>query len=66
MPTARSFIGPVAEEGRKGQPREWCNHAKGVRGNQRFPWYVSMTLTQLGLEFREENAHSVGWGQRLL
>jgi hypothetical protein len=37
----------------------WCFHRPGN-------WYVSTTLTQLGLEFREENARFVGWGQRLL
>ena len=29
-------------------------------------WCVSMTLTQLGLEFRVENARFIDWNQRLL
>lgn len=29
-------------------------------------WYVSRTLTQLGFEFRVENARFIDWNQRLL
>jgi hypothetical protein len=35
-------------------------------GECRQLWYVSTTLAQLGLEFREENARFMGWDQRLL
>jgi hypothetical protein len=42
-----------------------CYQAGGEAGPELY-WYVSTTLAQFGLEFREENARFMGWDQRLL